>query len=50
MFVSRSTVKTHLAHVYAKLSIATRSPLERSSPPRLSADSDKAERPVVRPD
>jgi DNA-binding CsgD family transcriptional regulator len=35
MFVSRSTVKTHLAHVYAKLSISTRAQLAAEAERRL---------------
>ena len=32
LFVSRGTVKTHLAHIYAKLQIANRTELARLAP------------------
>jgi len=35
LFMSRGTVKTHLAHVYAKLGIANRTELATLAAPRL---------------
>lgn len=32
LFISRGTVKTHLAHVYAELGIANRTELARRAP------------------
>jgi DNA-binding CsgD family transcriptional regulator len=38
LFMSRSTVKTHLAHVYAKLGVANRTELATAASPHLTDD------------
>ena len=38
LFMSRSTVKTHLSHVYAKLGVANRTELATFAGPHLAED------------
>ena len=42
MFISRATVKTHLAHVYAKLDVKSRSELAAKAAMRLAPDRNSA--------
>ncbi len=41
--MSRGTVKTHLAHVYAKLGVANRTELATLATPRLAKADDARE-------